>query len=104
MTKVKRVRRKRRHSQHHRSRFQQLFSGRMPIYLGAAVFGLLLGFSVLSYGPRTYRNWRESRILESAKASLAKDDLAGAVGAAQEILQIDPNSLGAFHILADATE
>ncbi|HEV3409574.1 MAG TPA: hypothetical protein VG095_04735, partial [Chthoniobacterales bacterium] len=100
-TQVKRVRRKRRHS--HRRR-HQLFTGHTAVYVGAALFGLLLGFLVLNYGPRTWRAWRESRLLRQANELLQKQDLEGATKAAQDMLRIEPDSLAAFHILADATE
>ncbi|MDQ6938952.1 MAG: hypothetical protein M3119_02220 [Verrucomicrobiota bacterium] len=97
---VKRVRRKRRH---HRPR-ARIFTGRKAIYLGAAVFGLLFGLLFLNYGPRTYRTWRESRLQHRASELLQKNDLEGATQAAREMLSIQPESVAAFQILADATE
>lgn len=101
VTQVKRVRRKRRH---HRRRRTQIFTSRSAIYLGAAVFGLLLGLLFLNYGPRTYRTWRESRLQRRAADLLQKNDLDGAAQAAHEMLRIQPESAAAFQILADATE
>ena len=95
------MRRKRRHRHHRR---QPLLTPRSTIYLGATVFGLLLGFLLLSYGPRAYSSWRESRLLTRANQMLQKQDLNGATKAAQEMLRNQPDSLAAFHILADATE
>ena len=101
-TKVKRVRRKRRHPRPHRRK--EFFTSRTAAYLGAAIFGLLLGLLFLRYGPRAIRSWRESRQLTRARTMLEQQDLDGATRAAQEMLRIQPDSVAAFHILADATE
>lgn len=98
---VRRVRRKRRH--HHRRR-GEFFTGRMAAYIGAAAFGLVVGLLFLNYGPRTYRGWRESRLLKHGTELLQKNDLEGATKAAREMLSIQPDSVSAFQILADATE
>ncbi|HEX8280773.1 MAG TPA: hypothetical protein VF551_05315, partial [Chthoniobacterales bacterium] len=98
-THVKRVRRKRRHQHHHPT-----FAGRTAIYILAVAVGLGLGFFCLTYGPRAYNNWRESRLLSRASEWLQKDELEKAREAAQETLRIRPDSLAAFQILADATE
>ena len=102
-TQVRRIRRrKRRH--HHSHGVRSFFNARTAAYAGAAVFGLLLGFLVLSYGPRTFRNWRESRLLNRATEMLRNQDLDGATKAAHEMLATHPDSLAAYQILADATE
>lgn len=99
-TQVRRVRRKRRHQQ----RPTKLLSSHTAAYLGAALFGLLLGLILLRYGPRAYSSWRESRLLRRANEMLQQQNLDGATHAAQDMLRIQPDSLAAFHILADATE
>lgn len=99
---VRRVRRKRRRHQHPRSR--EFFSGRLAIYIGAFVIALLLALLFFNYGPRTYRGWRESRLLKHGTELLQKNDLDGATKAAKEMLRIQPDSVAAFQILADASE
>jgi predicted Zn-dependent protease len=66
--------------------------------------GFGVGWSLLTYGPQAYRGWRESNLLKSASALLAKEDLDGATRAAREVLQLHHDSLPAFHILAEASE
>ena len=104
MTKeVKRVRRKRRvRSVRHGS--GKIFSARGAVYLVSLLAGFGLGFLVLTTAPRAYSGWRESRLQKRAAELLEKQDLDGASQAAQQMLQIRPGSLAAFHILADATE
>ncbi|MBA3762837.1 MAG: hypothetical protein H0X04_05750 [Chthoniobacterales bacterium] len=98
-THVRRVRRKRRHD-----RRRSVFAGRTTVYAATTAFGLLLGFLCLDYGPRAYSSWRESRLLKRATELMQKQDLEGARVAAQQMLELRPDSLAAFQILADSTE
>ena len=98
-TEMKRVRRKRpRIQESSRSK------ARIAVYVAAVVVGAALGLAFTSYAPRAYSGWRESRLLKRASALMEAQDLDGATRAAQETLQIRPDSLVAFQILADATE
>lgn len=103
MTEVRRVRRKRR-VRSVRYGSGKIVSVRGAVYLAALCAGFGLGFLVLTYAPRAYGSWRESRLQKRATALLEKQDLNGATKAAQQMLQIRPGSLAAFHIMADATE
>jgi Tfp pilus assembly protein PilF len=67
---------------------------------GGFGFGLL----VLTTGPRLVNGWRESRWLKTAEENLRRGNFNGADEAAQQALRIDPDSLPAFRILAEATE
>src|SRR5256714_5692887 len=59
---------------------------------------------LLTSGPKAYRGWRESSLLKSAAALMAREDFDGASRAAREVLKIHHDSLAAFHILAEASE
>ncbi|MBA2242472.1 MAG: hypothetical protein H0W04_06225, partial [Chthoniobacterales bacterium] len=96
---VRRVQVERRHD-----RGRAFLRSRTAIYAAATAIIFLLGFLCLNYVPRAYSSWRESRLLERASELLRKQDLEGAKSAAQEVLVLHPDSLPAFHILADATE
>lgn len=100
---VRRIRRKRR-VRSIRQGSAKIVSWRGALYLAAFAAGFGLGFLVLTFVPRAYSSWRESRLQKRATELLEKQDLDGATLAAQQILQIRPSSLAAFHILADATE
>jgi predicted Zn-dependent protease len=77
---------------------------RLAICAVFLVAGFGVGWSLLTYGPQAYRGWRESNLLKSASALLAKEDFDGATRAAREVLQLHHDSLPAFHILAEASE
>src|SRR2546423_14189743 len=100
---VRRVRRRR--------RVKRVRSGQLrftPVRLAICAVSLFLGFAfgwvLLTYGPQAYRSWRESNLLKTAAALMAKEDFDGASRAARDVLQIHHDSLAAFHILAEASE
>jgi predicted Zn-dependent protease len=76
----------------------------LAICVISLVLGFGFGWTFLTYGPQAYRGWRESNLLKSANAMMAKDDFDGATRAAREVLQIDRDSLAALRILAEASE
>jgi predicted Zn-dependent protease len=78
----------------------------LPIALiaGAVLVALIVGFLTLHYGPSAYRSWRESGLLHRAHTMLAQQHFDEASNAAQEALDLHPDSLVAFQILAEATE
>ncbi|MFL6596330.1 MAG: hypothetical protein ACJ8HQ_12875, partial [Chthoniobacterales bacterium] len=87
-TEVKRVRRRRRHSQRHTGS-----RSRIGIYAAAALVGLALGWMFSTYAPRAYTSWRESRLLKRASVMMQNGDFSSATLAAQQMLQIHPDSL-----------
>jgi lipopolysaccharide biosynthesis regulator YciM len=98
-TQIRRVRRKRRAQPR-----APISAGRTAIFAAAVLVGFALGFLVLNYAPRAYRGWRESRLLKTATEMLHNQDFDGATTAARQMLEIHPDSLAAYQILADATE
>jgi predicted Zn-dependent protease len=77
---------------------------RAAICGGALLVGFGLGLFLLTYGPRTYTGWRETRLLQRASALLAQQDFDGATRVARDVVQKRPDSLPAFSILAEASE
>ncbi|MFN2541372.1 MAG: tetratricopeptide repeat protein [Chthoniobacterales bacterium] len=100
---VRRVRRRRR-VKRVRSGQLKFTPGRLAICAVSLFLGFGFGWSLLTYGPKAYRGWRESNLLKSAAAMMAKDDFDGATRAAREVLQLHHDSLPAFRILAEASE
>lgn len=100
---VRRVRRRRR-VKRVRSGRTQFTPARLAICAASLVVGFLVGWVLLTSGPEAYRGWKESRLLKHALNLMAKEDYDGATSAAREILQIERDSLAAYHILADASE
>ena len=106
--KIKRVRRRRRISAFPAVGsiriFRHVSPERLAIFFAALALAVVVGILVFSYGSKFYSGWREQRLLQHATASLQKQDFSGATMAAQKVLQLHPDSLPAFYILADATE
>ncbi|MEY2488523.1 MAG: hypothetical protein QOC70_465 [Verrucomicrobiota bacterium] len=98
---VRRIRRKRRVKPPGAPVFTPV---RAAICGGALVLGFALGLLLLTYGPKTYSGWRETRLLKRASAMLAQQDFDGATRAAHEVVLKRPDSVQAFHILAEASE
>jgi hypothetical protein len=102
---VRRVRRRRRVSRFRSGQFKLKFTpARLAICAAALLLGFGFGWTLLTYGPQVYRGWRESSLLKSAAAMMAKEDFDGATRAAREVLELHHDSLPAFHILAEASE
>ncbi|MBV9010174.1 MAG: hypothetical protein JO354_13575 [Verrucomicrobia bacterium] len=70
----------------------------------AVIGGFGVALLVLSTGPKVVNSWRESRLLRHADDELRGNQLDSAIGAAQQALLVNPASLPAFRILAEATE
>ena len=100
---VRRVRRKRRVKRLRSGQFA-FTPARLAVCAAALVLGFTFGFVLLTYGPQAYSGWRERRLLKSASSRLTQEDFDGATRAAREVLQLHPNSLAAFRILAEASE
>jgi lipopolysaccharide biosynthesis regulator YciM len=99
---VRRVRRRKRVQSVYGRR--RISPARVALYVASLAAGFLLAYLVLTYAPRAYSTWRESRLMKQAHESMEKGDLEAASQRAHEILQVRPNSVAAFHILADTTE
>lgn len=81
-----------------------LTPARLGLYAIVVAIVLIVGVIISTYGARAYRGWREGRLLRHASQMLAQKQYASATAAAREVLQLHPDSLQAYQILADATE
>ncbi|MFL6539027.1 MAG: hypothetical protein ACJ8JD_12700, partial [Chthoniobacterales bacterium] len=70
----------------------------------AAFAAVIIVVLALIYGPRTYRGWRESRLMQHANQMLERGQYDAASAAAREVLQIHHDSVAAFQVLAEASE
>src|ERR1700736_1786377 len=77
---------------------------RLAIFFAAIALAVVLGILIFSYGSKIYAGWREQRLLQHAGTLLQKQNFSGATADAQKVLQLHPDSLPAFYILAEATE
>ena len=83
---------------------QQLWPARLALVIGAAALAVALGIIFLNYGSKLYRGWNETRLLRRAAAMLQQEKFTQAAQNAREVLRLHPDSLPAFHILAEAAE
>jgi hypothetical protein len=101
--KIKRVRRQRKIKPLHG--FEKLLRPvTLVILIGSLVFLIALGLIFFTYGSRAYNDWREGRLLKLATKLLHEQKFNEATRVAQDVVNIDPNSLPAFYILAEAAE
>jgi Tfp pilus assembly protein PilF len=107
--KVKRVRRRKRIRAFPAPKSFRIFRHglsreRMAVLIAGTVLGLILGVVLFDYGSKAYNGWREARLLKRGSAMLQQQDFSGATHAALKALEVRPDSLPAFYILAEASE
>jgi predicted Zn-dependent protease len=107
--KVVRVRRKRRVRSFRDVDSVSLFRhhltpARLGVYAASIALAVVLSVVLFTYGQKAYRGWRETRLLKHAIAMLAQKNYPAATTAAHEMLELHPDSLSAYQILAEATE
>jgi Tfp pilus assembly protein PilF len=66
------------------------------IAAGILTVGLVLAIWFL---PRQFAAWQQRRLLTSAQAFLKQGDLRSAMVSCQELIRLDPNSIGAYQLL-----
>ncbi len=77
---------------------------RLALLLAGLAVGVVVGIICFSYGSRFFKNWQETRLLKQANILLQQSDYKGAEKKAQRALEVHPDSLSAFYVLAQATE
>jgi len=82
----------------------QSWSARLGLLATAATLLVVLDVLFLHYSSRLYRDWHESRLLHEAASMLQEEKFSRAAQRAREVVKVDPDSLPALHILAEATE
>src|SRR4051812_19273870 len=107
--RIKRVRRRRRISAFPAVGSMRVFRHgvspeRLAIFFAAIALAVVIAILFFNYGTKIYGSWNESRLLQHGNALLQKHDYVAAAQAAQKVLQLHPDSLPAYYILADATE
>src|SRR4030095_7576437 len=83
---------------------RRLSPARLAILVAAAAGIVLLGIASLSYGSKLYRDWHERRLLHRAASLLQEEKFDQAAQNARKVLTMDPNSVPARYILAEAAE
>src|SRR5712692_7658850 len=83
---------------------RQLWPARLALLVAAFVVAILLGVAFLSHGSKLYRDWRQNRLLHLAASMLQEENFDEATQTAREVVKLDPDSLPAYYILAEAAE
>ncbi len=83
---------------------RQLWPARLALLVAAFVVAILLGVAFFSYGSKLYRDWHQSRLLHRAASMLQEERFIEAARTAREVMKLDPDSLPAYYILAEAAE
>ncbi len=83
---------------------RRLSRARLAILVAASAAIVLLGFAAFSYGSILYRDWHQRRLLHRAASLLQEEKFDQAAQNARKVLTVDPNSLPAHYILAEAAE
>jgi Tfp pilus assembly protein PilF len=83
---------------------RQLWPARLALLVAAFVVAILLGVAFFSYGSKLYRDWHQSRLLHRAASMLQEERFIEAAQTAREVMKLDPDSLPAYYILAEAAE
>jgi predicted Zn-dependent protease len=82
----------------------RLWPARPAIVIAASAATVLLGIASFSYGSKLYRDWHQRRLLHRAASLLQEEKLDQAAQNARKVLTVDPNSVPAYYILAEAAE
>jgi len=83
---------------------RQLWPARLALLVAAFVVAILLGVAFFSYGSKLYSDWHQSRLLHRAASMLQEERFIEAAQTAREVMKLDPDSLPAYYILAEAAE
>src|SRR6266699_2499601 len=83
---------------------RQLCPARLALLVAAFLVAILLSVAFFSYGSKLYRDWHQSRLLHRAASMLQEERFIQAAQTAREVIKLDPDSLPAYYILAEAAE
>ena len=83
---------------------RQAWPARLGLLVSAAALVVVLDVLFLHYGSKLYGDWHQNRLLHEAASMLQEEKLSRAAQRAREVVKLDPDSLPALHILAEATE
>lgn len=76
----------------------------LALIIAAVALALVIAIIGVTYGSKFYKSWQESRLLKRASNLLEQHDYDGATRDAQHALDLHPDSLAAYYVLAEATE
>ncbi|PYJ74766.1 MAG: hypothetical protein DME72_01770 [Verrucomicrobia bacterium] len=83
---------------------RQAWPARLGLLVSAAALVVVLDVLFLHYGSKLYGDWHQNRLLHEAASMLQEEKFSRATQRAREVVKLDPDSLLALQILAEATE
>jgi hypothetical protein len=83
---------------------RQPWPARLAIVVAASAAAILLGIGSFGYGSKLYKEWHQRRLLHRAASMLQEEKFDQAAQNARNVLTVDPDSLPAYYILAEAAE
>ena len=83
---------------------RRLWPTRLALVVAASAAAILLGIASFSYGSKLYKDWHQRRLLHRAASMLQEEKFDQAAQNARKVLMVDPNSVPAYYILAEAAE
>src|SRR5438105_2036918 len=83
---------------------RRAWPARLALLVSAAALVVVLDVLFLHYGSKLYGDWHQNRLLHEAASMLQEEKFSRAAQRAREVVKLDPDSLLALHILAEATE
>ena len=83
---------------------RDLSPARAAILVGSTVLAITLGIILFGYGSKLYSGWREKSLLSRANTLLQQANPIQAAQAARAVLELHPDSLPAYYVLAEAAE
>src|SRR5205814_9639080 len=77
---------------------------RLVLLIAATALAIFLGIVYYNYGTKVYNDWHERRLLHRAASMLQQEKFEQAAQTAREVVKLDPDSLPAYYVLAEAAE
>jgi thioredoxin-like negative regulator of GroEL len=99
-----------------RSLLREATTPQVALLIGITALAFILGTVFSRYTSQAYNSWRQKRLLDRASsllneadaspipAAARESDLDEAMKIAKQVLRIQPNTLGAYYVLAEAAE
>src|SRR5438270_5452107 len=83
---------------------RQRLPARLAFLIAASALAIFLGIVFFNYGSKLYSDWHERRLLHRAASMLQQEKFKQAAQTAREAIRLDPDSLPAYYVLAEAAE
>jgi Tfp pilus assembly protein PilF len=83
---------------------RQRLAARLAFLIAASALAIFLGIVFFNYGSNVYSEWHERRLLHRAASMLQQEEFKQAAQTAREAVKLDPDSLAAYYVLAEAAE